>query len=148
MNRKVRLSLEITAGLILAVAVAAAMLVGGCATAQQDTMLAEFALSSQNSFCFHVIDGIDAMKTASIHAKLANGDEAGANQDYATYKPKIEKARAVCNASDDTVQNAEKERLKIPVGGDARNYTAWLPALAQAAALVTQAIADVKGIVK
>lgn len=132
----------------LAVIICAAFGVTGCGTAQMVTMKAEFAASTLNSTCFHIIDGVDQVVTDDIRVKLLNGDHDGAVQSYADYKPKIEKARAVCNASDDTVQNAEKERLKIPVGGDAKTYAAWLPALEQAIALATQAIADVQGLVK
>ena len=120
----------------------------GCASAQKDTMTAEFALSSATSLCFKTLDGVDQIVTDRIRVKMLNGDHDGAVQDYADYKPKIEKARASCNAAADTVQNAEKVRASIPTGGDVSTFTAWLPALTQAAALVTQAIADAKGLVQ
>jgi len=69
-------------------------------------------------------------------------------QDYADYKPRVEKWRAGLNAAEDTLENAEKERQKIPTGGDTKQWTAWLPSLSQAAATVLQIIADVKGFPK
>ena len=131
----------------LALILCTAFGVTGCASAQKDTMTAEFALSSATSLCFKTIDGVDQVVTDRIRVKLMNGDHDGAVQDYADYKPKIEKARAGCNAAADTVQNAEKVRASIPTGGDVSVYTAWLPALTQAAAMVAQVVADVKGLV-
>lgn len=123
-------------------------MLGGCATAEMDTMKVEFTLSAANSMCFHLADSIDQEVTDKIRVKSINGDNAAAAQDYADYKPKIEKARGVCNAADDTVQNADKERQAIPKGGDVKNFTAWLPALSSTYVLVSQAIADLKALVQ
>jgi hypothetical protein len=120
----------------------------GCADMQKRTMQVEFTLSAANSMCFHLIDSVDADETDKIRVENLNGEHDKALQDYADYKPQMEKARAACNTGDDTVQNAEAERKKIPKGGDVKNFTAWFPALSSALVYVEQAINDVKGLVR
>ena len=58
----------------------------GCASAQKDTMTAEFALSSATSLCFKTIDGVDQVVTDRIRVKLLNGDHQGATYDHG-YRP-------------------------------------------------------------
>ena len=120
----------------------------GCASAQKDTMTAEFALSSATSLCFKTIDGVDQVVTDRIRVKLLNGDHQGAIQDYADYKPKIEKARGACNTAEDVYENADKERQAAAKINKWDNFNAWLPALLQASSAVAQAVSDIKGLVQ
>jgi hypothetical protein len=129
-----------------ALLLASALITGGCATAQKDTMVAELGLASSVSLGYRTIDGIDKIRTDAIRAELAAGQVAQARADYGAYKPTIEKARASLNAAEDTLENADKERQAAQKINSWDNYTAWLPALTQAATTVAQVIADVKGI--
>lgn len=120
----------------------------GCSSLQKTTVIAEMGLASATSLCYHTIDGVDQLMTDRIRVELLNGDHDGAVQAYADYKPKIEKARAGCNAAEDTLENADKERVAASKINKWDNFNAWLPALTQAAALAAQVVADVKGMVK
>ena len=111
------------------------------------TMKAEFALGSATSLCYRTVDGVDQLVTDQIRVESVNGDHDKAAQDYADYKPKIEKARAACNTAEDVYENADKERQAATKINKWDNFNAWLPALLQASAFVTQAISDIKGLV-
>lgn len=133
---------------LVAAAVMATVSMVGCGSLQKTTVIAEMSLASATSLCYHTIDGVDQLMTDRIRVEMLNGDHDKALQDYADYKPKIEKARAGCNAAEDTLENADKERIAASKINKWDNFNAWLPALAQAAALVTQVIADIKGMVQ
>jgi hypothetical protein len=120
----------------------------GCATAQRDTLMAELTLAKTTSIGYRTVDGVDKLKVDAIRAELDGGQAVKAKADYAAYKPKIEKARAALNAAEDTLENADKERVAASKINDWKNYTAWLPALEQAAATVAQVVADIKGLVQ
>lgn len=120
----------------------------GCATAQMTTMKAEFALGSAVSLCYRTVDGVDEVVTDKIRVTLLNGDHAAAIQAYADYKPKIEKARLACRTADDVYENADHERQAAAKINDWKSFNQWLPALITAASTISQAIADIKGLVQ
>lgn len=120
----------------------------GCASAQMTTMKAEFALGSAVSLCLRTVDGVDEVVTDKIRVTNLNGDHAAAVQAYADYKPKIEKARAVCNTAGDVYDNASKAEETAAKVNDWGQFNQWLPALIQAASAAAQAIAEIKGLVQ
>jgi hypothetical protein len=135
-------------GALLPLLFVPALLATGCASAQKDTMMAELTLAKTTSIGYRTVDGVDKLTVDAIRAELDGGQAVKAKADYAAYKPKIEKARAALNAAEDTLENADKERVAASKINDWKNYTAWLPALEQAAATVAQVVADIKGLVQ
>lgn len=124
-----------------------AFAMSSCGGAMKDTMAAELTLSSGVSVCYRTIDGVDKIKTDHLQAQIDAGDKPGARTAYSAYKPKIEAARAGCNTAADVVDNAEAARQKIPKGGAEKDYTNWLPLLAQGYPAVMQVITDIKQLV-
>jgi hypothetical protein len=134
----------------------AALIAAGC-SAMNDTLKVEDTLAITTSQVAHAVDGADALLEAKTRVQLAT-DASGARAYYASYKPKIEKARLAVHTAQDTITDAEEVRAKIPssAGGTCANgctgvatdYQAWLPPLSQALSALTQAYDDVKGLVQ
>lgn len=122
-------------------------LVAGCAPTMNATLKTEATLAVTSSLVAHAVNGADALLEVKTRATMAT-DPAKARTAYEAYKPKIEKARLAVHTAQDVVTDAEAERAKIPTGGDASKFTAWLPALTEALAALQQAYADLKGLVQ
>jgi hypothetical protein len=122
-------------------------LLSGCGSAITDTLKVEATLAVTDSLVAHAVDGADALLEARTRAQMAT-DPAGAKAAYASYKPKIEKARLAVHTGQDVITDAESARASIPSGGDASRFTAWMPALSQALIALQQAYADIKGLVQ
>lgn len=130
-----------------AFALALVLIAGGCGSAMTDTLKIEDTLAVTSSLVAHAVDGADALLEAKTRAQMAT-DPAGAKTAFNSYKPKIDKARLAVHTAQDTITDAEAARAKIPTGGDATNFTKWMPVLSQALVALQQAYADIKGLVQ
>jgi hypothetical protein len=103
-------------------------------------------LAKSTSIGYRTVDGIDQIKTTKLHEEIVSGQVAPARAEYAAYRPKIAAALAALNAGEDVLEAADRVRDAATNGAaDWKDYTAYLPQLAAAAAKIEQAIAELKG---